>query len=370
MTFVNVVDNDKYCTIFGCHIDHHNPEKESRTITTLKDIAEETGFSIKTVSRAIHNHPDINGETKEIIMEVVRKRGFTPNWAAQSLRNQRTNTIGFIIPNITNGFFGEIGIAIDAFFRARSYSTLICFTSDSRENEIASLQSLLAKNIDGIILAPIGNQGEYLDLVPNLADTPLVLIDNRLSGPPRNYVLQDNEGNSCRIAAHILGHGHRRIGFVTGPLEESSSRERLTGFRKALDEADTIFDDSLVRSVDWEIRSGYKATMDLLGQRGGSQPTAIIYANSQLLLGGYKAIRENGLSIPTDIAVASFEHPDIIDALSPRPTTLEKVETRIGTAAAEMLLSLIESKVKMAPSEVLIPSKLITGESCGCTIRG
>ncbi|HWP67805.1 MAG TPA: LacI family DNA-binding transcriptional regulator [Rectinemataceae bacterium] len=332
-------------------------------------MAEETGFSIKTVSRAIHDHPDIKGETKDIIMEVVHRLGFTPNWAAQSLRNQRTNTIGFIIPNITNGFFGEIGMAIDAFFRARGYSTLICFTSDSRENEIASIQSLLAKNIDGIILAPIGNQGDYIDLVPNLADTPLVLIDNRLSGPPRNYVLQDNEDNSYRLATHILGHGHRRIGFVTGPLEESSSRERLAGFRRALEEARIAFDESLVRSVDWEIRSGYKATIDLLGQKGGSRPTAIIYANSQLLLGGYKAIREKGLSIPADIAVASFEHPDIIDALSPRPTTLKKVEARIGTAAATMLLSLIESKESMAPREVFIPSKLITGESCGCTAR-
>ena len=342
--------------------------KERRIITTLKDIAEETGFSIKTVSRAIHNHPDIKDETKDIIMEVVQRLGFTPNWAAQSLRNQRTHTIGFIIPNITNGFFGEIGVAIDAFFRARGYTTLICFTSDSRENEVASLKSLLAKNIDGIILAPICNQGEYIDLVPNLAGIPLVLIDNRLSGPPRNYVLQDNEGNSCRLAAHIISHGHERIGFVTGPLEESSSRERFAGYRRALDDAKIAFNDSLVRSVDWEIRSGYQATMDLLNKKDGSRPTAILYANSQLLLGGYKAIRGNGLAIPKDIAVASFEHPDVIEALSPRPTTLEKVEARIGTASASMLLSLIESKDKTAPSEVLIPSKLIIGESCGCTI--
>ena len=180
-------------------------------MTKLKDIADETGFSIKTVSRAIHDHPDIKKETKEIIMEVVRKRGFTPNWAAQSLRNQKTNTIGYIIPNITNGFFSEIGIAIDAFFRENSYSTLICFTSESRKNEIESIRSLLAKNIDGIILAPIGNRGEFIDEIPNLADTPLVLIDNRLSGPPRNYVLQDNEGNSRRLTAHIIGHGHSHI---------------------------------------------------------------------------------------------------------------------------------------------------------------
>ncbi|HWR10585.1 MAG TPA: LacI family DNA-binding transcriptional regulator [Rectinemataceae bacterium] len=355
MTIVNVVGNDT--------------AKENPTITTLKDIARETGFSIKTVSRAIHNHPDIKGETKDIIMEVVRRLGFTPNWAAQSLRSQRTNTVGFIIPNITNGFFGEIGMAVDAHFRAHGYSTLICFTSDSRDNEIASIQSLIAKNIDGIILAPIGNEGAYIDHLPNLADTPLVLIDNRLSGPPRNYVLQDNEDNSYRLATHILGHHHRHIGFVTGPLAESSSRERLAGFRKALEEVGMVFDETLVRSVDWEIRSGYQATMDLLDRSGASRPSAIIYANSQLLLGGYKAIREVGLSIPADIAVASFEHPDVIDALSPRPTTLEKAEARIGTAAAEMLQSLIESKGGLPPREILIPSALVTGESCGCKAR-
>jgi LacI family transcriptional regulator len=299
-------------------------------------------------------------------MEVVRRRGFTPNWAAQSLRNQHTKTIGFIIPNITNGFFGEIGIAIDDFFRTRGYSTLFCFTSDSRENEISSIKSLLVKNIDGIILAPIGNQGEYLDLIPNLEDTPLVLIDNRLSGRKRNYVLQDNEENSRNLTAHILGHGHKRIGFVTGPLEESSSRERLAGFHMALDDAGIAADAGLIRSVDWEIRSGYETTMSLLGQDRETKPTAIIFANSQLLLGGYKAIHERHLSIPEDVAVASFEHPDIIDALYPRPTTLEKVENRIGMASASMLLSLMDSKEKKAPQEVLLPSKLIIGESCGC----
>ncbi len=335
-------------------------------MTTLKDIAEETGFSIKTVSRAIHDHPDIKGETKLAIMEVVRRRGFTPNWAAQSLRSQRTNTIGYIIPNITNGFFGEIGMSVDTFFRGRGYSTLICFTSNARENEIASIGSLLAKNIDGIVLAPVGNSGQYLDEIPNLEGTPLVIIDNRLSGPPRNYVLQDNEHNSALLTTHILGHGHRSLAFVTGPLEESSARERLAGYRSALAQAGIAPDESLVRSVDWEIRGGFDATMSLLGEGSGRRPTAIIYANSQLLLGGYKAIHELGLSLPEDLAVASFEHPDVIDALSPRPTTLGKMESRIGTAAAEMLLSLIESKEDLPLREVLIPSELILGGSCGC----
>ncbi len=335
-------------------------------MTTLKDIAEETGFSIKTVSRAIHNHPDIKEETKIAIMEVVRRRSFTPNWAAQSLRSQRTNTIGFVVPNITNGFFGEIGIAIDEFFRSRSYSTLICFTSNSRSNEVASIQSLLAKKIDGIILAPVGQSGDFLDRIPNLGETPLVLIDNRLTGPPRNYVLQDNVRNAALLTNHVLGHGHRRVGFVTGPLEESSARERLDGFRSALEAQGMAFDEALVRSVGWEIKDGFDATLSLLDEGSAPRPTALIYASSQLLLGGYRALQEVGLSIPSNVAVASFEHPDVIDALSPRPTTLEKIEAKIGLAASTMLLSLIEAKGELLPPEVLIPGELIVGGSCGC----
>ena len=335
-------------------------------MTTLKDLAMETGFSIKTVSRAIHDHPDIKAETKAAIMEVVRKRSFTTNWAAQSLRSQRTRTIGFIVPDITNGFFGEIGMGVDAFFRAQGYTTLICFTSNSRENEIASIRSLLAKSIDGIILAPVGNSGEYLDGVPNLADTPLILIDNRLSGPPRNYVLQDNERNSALLTTHMLGHGHSRVGFISGPIEESSARERFVGFREALGKAGLSFDDSLIRSGDWGIRGGFDATLELLGTGEGIRPTALIFASSPLLLGGYKAIHELGLAIPEDIAVASFEHPDVIDALSPRPTTLGKIEADIGAAAASMLLSLIDKKETDTSLETIIPGELIIGGSCGC----
>jgi LacI family transcriptional regulator len=331
---------------------------------TLKDLAKETGFSIKTVSRAINDHPDIKAETKAAIMEVVRRHAFTPNWAAQSLRSRSTNTVGYIVPDITNGFFGEIGMSVDAFFRARGYSTLICFTSNSRENEIASILSLLAKNIDGLILAPVGNSGEYIDEIPNIAGTPLILIDNRLNGAPRNYVLQDNERNSAILSAHIVGHGHRSIGFISGPLEESSARERLAGYRRALEEACIPFDSALVRSGDWGIRGGFEATMDLLGS--GSRPTALVFASSSLLLGGYRAIHELGLSIPEDIAVASFEHPDVIDALSPRPTTLGKIEADIGTAAAGMLVSRIEAKGGAPTQEIIIPSELVVGGSCGC----
>jgi LacI family transcriptional regulator len=109
----------------------------------LKDIAAETGYSIKTVSRAIHDHPDISEQTRHRIMEVVRKHGFTPQWAAQSLRIRKTHTVGFVVPNLTNTFFGQLAMTIDSHFRKTRYSTLICFTAKTLANELDSLGMLL-----------------------------------------------------------------------------------------------------------------------------------------------------------------------------------------------------------------------------------
>jgi LacI family transcriptional regulator len=159
---------------------------------TLKDIAEKTGYSIKTVSRAIHNHSDISVETRRKIMKIVEEHSFEPNWAAQSLRSRRTRTIGFVIPNLTNGYFGQIGMVIDTYFRKLGYTTLIGFTSNSYQNEIESLKSLIAKNVDGIIFAPVGCTGGYFRDIPKLNSKPLVIIDNKCRGIDAHYVLHDN----------------------------------------------------------------------------------------------------------------------------------------------------------------------------------
>ncbi len=167
-------------------------------------------------------------------MEVVRKHAFTPQWAAQSLRIRRTQTIGFAVPNLTNGFFGQIAMTIDAHFRQARYSTLICFTAKNYQNELESLGSLVSKNVDGIIFAPSGCGGRYLQDLPQLREKPLVLIDNACENLDGWCVLHDNRFGLKLLADHLVERGYRRIAFIGGPLEESSAAERLAGYREAL----------------------------------------------------------------------------------------------------------------------------------------
>ena len=340
--------------------------RSAQSAITLKDLAKEAGVSIKTVSRAIHDHPDINPATRARVMEIVEKHSYSPNWAAQSLRSNKTQTIGLVVPNITNSFFGQVGMTIDTFFRRNGYSTLICFTSNNHRNEIESLQSLLSKNIDGIIFAPVGFANDYFDTLPPLRKKPLVVIDNKCEGIDAHYVLHDNIHGSALLVDHLVGHGHTRIACVTGPINETSGHERLQGYKDALKRHGIPYDESLVRINDWEkIAGGVEATQDLFAHPR-NRPTAVYYANSQLLLGGYKAFHSLRLSVPKDAAVVSFDPPYVIDALSPIPTTLGLFEEKIGLMAAKMLFALMTDPKSVVKKEVRMRSALRVGASCGC----
>jgi LacI family transcriptional regulator len=330
----------------------------------LKDIADETGYSIKTVSRAIHDHPDISPETRERIMEVVRRHGFTPQWAAQSLRIRKTHTVGLVVPNLINGFFGQIAMTIDAHFREARYSTLICFTAKSLENEIDSLGSLLGKNVDGIIFAPSGRSVDYFQALPALREKPLVIIDNRCEAMDACHVLHDNCYGMRLLTDHLVARGHRSIAYVGGPTEESSATERLEGYRSALGAHGITVEEELIRVTDWErINGGNDATLDLLSKSRG-RLTAILYGNSELLLGGYKAIHGLGLRMPQDVAVAGFDPPYVIDSLVPHPTALDKVEEKIGLTAARLLQDLMSGR-SHTREEIRIRSQLRVGDSTG-----
>jgi DNA-binding LacI/PurR family transcriptional regulator len=269
------------------------------------------------------------------------------------------------VPNLINGFFGQIAMTIDAHFREARYSTLICFTAKSLENEIESLGSLLSKNVDGIIFAPSGRSVDYFQALPPLREKPLVIIDNRCENVDACHVLHDNRFGMQLLADHLIARGHGSIAFVGGPLEESSAVERLEGYKTALTRHGLAVEEPLIRIADWDgINGGHEATVDLLEKARG-RLTAILYGNSQLLLGGYKAIHALGLRMPSDVAVAGFDPPYVIDSLVPRPSTLGKVEEKIGLTAARLLQDLMGGKKPPANKEIRIRSELRIGESSG-----
>jgi DNA-binding LacI/PurR family transcriptional regulator len=331
----------------------------------LKAIAEKTGFSIKTVSRAINNHPDVNIKTKEEILYVAKKLSYYPNMVARSLRTQKAFTIGYIVPDITSEFFGKLGIVIEREFRKQGYSLLISFTEESRENEINSLKIFLAKRVDGIVLATVGSTGEFLKKVIYQYNVPVVVIDNRELGVKTNLVAHDNIYGAYVLTKHLLEHGHRRIACITGPLEETSGKERLLGFQKAIKEYNVSMDDNRVKISNWRVEGGYNSTLELM-KDAGQKPSAFFIGNSIMAIGVYKALRRMELKIPDDVALVSFDNLEYTDAIEPPLTTLDKVEEEIGKVASELLLEKINNKRKNFISEHLVKAKLCIRKSCGC----
>jgi LacI family transcriptional regulator len=334
---------------------------------TLKDIAKETGYSIKTVSRALNDHIDISDKTKELILNVASKYSYQPNLLARSLRQRRAHIIGYVIPDITNEFFGDVALAIEDEFKKQGYCILTSFTDSIPEQEIESLKLLISRQVDGVILATVGTTGQFIQKMIENYKVPLVVIDNEVKGLRTNLVIHDNIRGAYLLTKHLIDHGHKTIACISGPLEEPAGEKRLDGYKKALKESGLRFSNNLVIISDWKIEGGYEATIELF-QIKHDKFTAIFIANSVMALGCVKALRELKVKVPDEVAIVSFDHLRFTEALNPPLTTLQSIESEIGKRAAEMLLRKIEDNDPVNIEEVLVGSELCIRESCGCKI--
>jgi DNA-binding LacI/PurR family transcriptional regulator len=332
----------------------------------LKDIAAKTGFSIKTVSRALNDHPDVKEETRARILTIAKKCSYYPNLVAKSLRTRQAFTIGYVVPDITNEFYGKVGNAIEREAKKHHFGLLVSFTEESSENEVDSLNLLLTKRVDGIILATVGTTGEFIREMMRNYPTPIVVIDNRVEGVRTNLVLHDNVDGAYLLTRRLIGHGHRAIACITGPLTETSGKERLLGYKKALEESGTPVDHAMVRASNWRVDGSYETACELMAVKSRS-PSAVFVGNSIMALGVYKALRRMGRKIPDDVALTSFDSLEFTDAVDPPLTTLESVESRIGELAARTLFERIQARDTVSMSEHFVKASICVRRSCGCT---
>ncbi len=327
-------------------------------------MANATGVSIKTVSRAIHGQSEVSEATRERILQVANELGYYPNLAARSLRTSKTYTVGYVIPDVTNTFFGEVAVAMEKYFSPLGISILVAFSHGEEEDEQEALRSLVAKQVDGIVLATVASPGEHVASEVLDRGTPLVVIDNIVQGQETDLVLQDDVHGAQLLTQHLLDQGYERIACVTGHLSETSGSRRLEGYKQALQEAGQPIDPSLVAEGDWTIASGYEATRRLI-EDNAQKPTAIFYSNSLMAMGAYKALKQLRLQIPQEIGIVGFDELEVIEALDPSLTTLGKVDDQIGELAAKRLYERMSSSKPMEAEEYLIRGELqIRDSSC------
>jgi DNA-binding LacI/PurR family transcriptional regulator len=332
---------------------------------TLNDLAKETGFSIKTISRVVNSHPDVRLETRETIQKIIDKYNYKPNPIAKSLRKNVSNVIGYIVPDIVNEFFGELAFAIENEFKKHGYNILVGFTNADAKEEINLLKLLISSRVAGIILATVGTTGELVSRIINEARVPIVIIDNKVKGYKTNFVLHDNENGAYVLTKHLIEHKYNNIACITGPIDQTSGKKRLDGYMKALNDYGIKINNEFIKISDWKISGGYKATLELF-KKTDKKPRAIFLSNSIMALGSLKALRELNLKVPSDVAIVSFDNLSFTEATNPPLTTLESVEHEIGEKAAKILFNRIKTSNLEKIEEVYVKPDICLRQSCGC----
>ena len=327
---------------------------------TLITIAERTGFSISTVSRVLNGKAQkyrIAAKTVEMITEEARKCNYQPNLTAQSLRTRRTNTIGLVVPSIDNPFFANIANVIIHEARLYRYTVILIDSMENERDEREGIESLMSRNIDGIIVVPCGADPQMLEKLS--LQTPIVLIDRYFPNTTLPYVSTDNYLGSYNATRMLLEMGHRRINCIQGPPASITTIERVRGYRQAL-ESFGLADSGRVSGTDFSIQNGYVETKLALAQP--NPPTAIFALSNTILLGAFKANEEAGLKIRDDLSIISSDNYTYLDSLSPAITRVNQPIEEMGILAVKMLLQAMKG-TEPGPVQILLPPSIIVRDS-------
>ncbi|NNK93471.1 MAG: LacI family DNA-binding transcriptional regulator [Desulfobacterales bacterium] len=326
----------------------------------IKDVAEAAGVSTATVSRVLAKKPHVRPEVKKRVMEVVRKLHYQPNRVAQSLRSNTSQIIALIVADIENPFFQKVSRAVDDTAQELGYNVIVCNTDEDPDKEKKCLDLLRVGNVAGAILAPTLRGLDTFNEI-YLLDIPVVMIDRRVSNYDVDNVLIDNVSSAHNVVTHLIEHGYRRLAGVFG--SSITGQERRNGFVKALKDHGIKPLKELVKFTEAREDDGFRVFMKLLNMR--DRPDAIFTSNSLLAAGVLLAIRKNGLTVPDDIAFASFDDTTWAKLVEPALTVIEQPTYEIGRTAAELLIKRIQDSTRSI-REVVLKTNLIVRQSCGC----
>ncbi len=333
---------------------------------TLEQIAKLAGVSRSTVSRVVNDEPNVRDEVRRRVWQVIRETGYQPHAAARSLVTRRTQIIGVIIPEsvttlFTDPFFSLLLAGITAACNENRYHLMLSLFNSPEGSDAIYQRVLRSAYLDGVIVASATSDDP---LIPRLLNDsiPFVLIGRHLDARV-TYVDVDNLGGARMATEHLIRLGHKRIATVTGPLGMLSAQDRLAGYKRALEAHGLPVDPSLIVEGDYREGGGMAAAHRLLGV----SPTAIFVASDVMAVGVLKALRQEGVEVPGDIALTSFDDLPVATAVQPALTTVRQPIDDLGRTAVQLLLDLINRPPDSTsvPQRLVLPTELVVRGSCG-----
>jgi LacI family transcriptional regulator len=334
---------------------------------TIKKVAALAGVSRSTVSRVLNNHPNVREDVRAMVLRVIVEHNYTPATAARSLASQRSRAIAFLIPRSTGAVFASpyFPLLIQSMSEAcgaRGYVMMLCLATGAMEQDF--LRLVRGRMYDGVIV-----QGGDVDdpVLPALIKTgvPFVHYGRHPYLQHMSWVDSDNADAGRQAASHFLALGHRRIATITGPLREACAVDRRDGYKQALLEAGIPVVQELIVEADWLETGGYAAMQRLLALP--RRPTAVFAANDVMAFGAMRAVREAGLAVPEDIALAGFDNLPTPNGMVPI-TTLTASVPDMCRAAVNMLIDRLEGG-ESAPRHLVFPCTLLVDQSSGTPAR-
>jgi DNA-binding LacI/PurR family transcriptional regulator len=327
----------------------------------LKDIAQQIGVSVMTVSKALRDEPDVSAATRAKIKALAQQMGYVPDSSAQGLRTKTTKLFGVIIPSITNPIYARMIFAIEERAHELGYDVLLAHSLNKPEREELCIRRLLSRRVDGLFISPVyrfeAEARIYQEIL--VRQTPTVLL-----GPPAPFcktfpsVEIEELISSYNATQHLLKLGHKRIAYLTGPSVAPWAHERFEGYRRALREAGLDVDDKLVFQAGSTIEDGTKAALQMLNE--GCDATAVQAVSDLVAVGCADALLSQGLKIPEDISIVGFGNVLTAEHFRVPLTTIRQPKFRLGIAAVETMMNLIRGE-KVQPKR--LPAELVERKS-------
>lgn len=326
---------------------------------TIKDLARELKLSPSTVSRALRDHPDISPRTKKLVISLADRLDYHPDSIAQSLQTKKTKTIGVIVPEIKQPFFASVINGIEELAYAAGYTIIVCQSNETADREVLVTRSLGSHRVAGLLVS-LSRSTRNLDhfKVLQRRGVPIVFFDRVSNDIQASKVVVDDYKGAFEVVRHLIKCGYKRIAHLAGPRNLSISKFRLKGYRDALQEGNLPFDESIVVYGGLDDTDGIVGFQKLLNL--ATLPDAIFAVNDPVATGAFVTIKEHGMKIPADIALAGFSNTYMTSLLDPPLTTVEQPSYEIGKTAAQLLMEQINSDDEnFVPKFIVLNTQLI-----------
>lgn len=327
----------------------------------IKDVALRAGVSPASVTRVLNGYPNVSETLRERVMTAVDELDYSPDQIAAGLRRGTSRTIGVVVSDIVNPLFAEIVEGLEERFRTAGYWVVLTHSHGDPSRDVESIALLQQRRVDGLVLSMADETGSPLREALDRIDVPIVFLDREVDGfHGASAVLSDHRPSARAITSQLIEQGHRRIALVGGSAGSLPGREREAGYLEAVKAAGLDVDTGLIQAGSMSVEHGEAATAALLDN--GEPPTAILVGGNLQLVGVLRTLRERGVRVGEDIAVAACDDVPIAALHDPPITVIARDTRQLGREAAGLLLRRL-SDPDGEPEALHLPTAIINRES-------